>query len=112
MNQEEIKEGIIKSSFRFIKNHKFFIVITIFLCVFIVFLIFNDKGFISRAKLEKENKELIKQIQEDSIEGIKLDNEINELKTSDKKIEQVAREKYKMSKKGEKIFQIKVDSTK
>ncbi len=88
------------------------LIVIIFIVILITFFVFNDKGLLSRAKLEKENKELIEKIKQDSLEGVKLDNEINELKTSDKKLEQVAREKYKMSKKGEKIFQIKVDSIK
>lgn len=112
MKTEGQKEKILKKIFRFIKYHKIFISILIFISLFILFIIFSEKGLISRAKLEIENKQLMQEIQKDSLEGVMLDKEINDLKTSDKKIEQVAREKYKMSKKGEKIFQIKVDSGK
>ena len=41
-----------------------------------------------------------------------IKKEIDELNNSDKKIEQVAREKYGMTKDGEKIYKIKIDSTK
>jgi cell division protein FtsB len=41
-----------------------------------------------------------------------LQREIDELKTSDKKVEKVAREKYGMVKEGEEIYKIQVDSTK
>ncbi|MCX7832900.1 MAG: septum formation initiator family protein [Ignavibacteria bacterium] len=112
MHLEDQKESVIKKILRFIKYHKLFVIVLISFSLFILFIIFNEKGLLSRAKLEKENKELIEEIQKDSLEGLNLDKEINDLKTSDKKIEQVAREKYKMSKKGEKIFQIKVDSGK
>ncbi len=61
------------------------LIVIIFIVILITFFVFNDKGLLSRAKLEKENKELIEKIKQDSLEGVKLDNEINELKTSDKK---------------------------
>jgi cell division protein FtsB len=41
-----------------------------------------------------------------------LQKEVEELKSSDKKIEKIAREKYGMTKEGEKIQRIVVDSTK
>jgi cell division protein FtsB len=53
-----------------------------------------------------------KMIYEDSLKSSEYKREIQELKNSDKKIEQVAREKYKMTKPGERIFRIKTDTIK
>lgn len=41
-----------------------------------------------------------------------LQKDIEELKSSDKKIEQTAREKYGMTKENETIYKILIDSTK
>lgn len=73
---------------------------------------FGDKGFISRVKLLRENNKLYEQYKEDSAKSVSLEKEIEELNKSDKKLEKIAREKFGMTKPGEKIFKILIDSTK
>jgi len=73
---------------------------------------FGDKGFISRVKLVRENNKLYEQYKEDSAKSVSLEKEIEELNKSDKKLEKIAREKFGMTKPGEKIFKILIDSTK
>lgn len=76
------------------------------------YAVFGGKGLINRTKLANENSKLTEKIKNDSIKSVELKNEVDELNNSDKKLEQVAREKYGMVKEGEKIIKIKVDSTK
>lgn len=73
---------------------------------------FGDTGFFEMKKLDKENKTIQKLIYNDSLKSAEYKTEIQELQESGKKIEQVAREKYKMTKPGEKIFRIKTDTIK
>ena len=62
--------------------------------------------------MESEKEMLEGQLEAERKRSIELQKEVEELKTSDKKIESVAREKYGMTKEGEKIQRIVVDSTK
>ena len=74
--------------------------------------VFGNKGIISRIKLESEKKQLEEQFQTEINKSEELQKEINELNNSENKIEKVAREKYGLTKEGEQIYRIKVDSTK
>jgi cell division protein FtsB len=76
------------------------------------YAVFGGKGLINRTKLANENSKLMEKINNDSMISLELRKEVDELNNSDKKLEQVAREKYGMVKEGEKIIKIKVDSTK
>lgn len=76
------------------------------------YAVFGGKGLLNRTKLASENSRLMDKIKNDSAISIELKKEVDELNNSDKKLEQVAREKYGMVKEGEKIIKIKVDSTK
>jgi cell division protein FtsB len=67
---------------------------------------------LTRLRLNNEKKQLEQQLQTEIKNGEELQKEINELNTSDKKIEKVAREKFGMVKDGEKIYRIKIDSSK
>jgi len=74
--------------------------------------VFGNKGIISRVRLESEKKQLEEQFQTEINKSEELQKEINELNNSENKIEKVAREKYGLTKEGEQIYRIKVDSTK
>ena len=74
--------------------------------------VFGNKGIIYRIRLESEKKQLEEQFQTEINKGEELKKEINELNNSENKIEKVAREKYGLTKEGEQIYRIKVDSTK
>jgi cell division protein FtsB len=76
------------------------------------YAVFGKKGLLQRVELEMENRELQQKLKDEQDKTIMLQKEIDELKSSDKKIEKVAREKYGMTKEGEEIYKIQVDSTK
>jgi cell division protein FtsB len=84
--------------------------------LFLVFLlsmfVFSNNGLLKRMKLENEKKELEKNISIEQKKSDSLEKKIKEIQTSDMELERIAREKYGMTKEGEKIFRIYTDSTK
>lgn len=71
------------------------------------FLIFNNSGYIKYLKLKSEVKEIRNEVSAKELENKNLDAEIDSLeKKNPNKIEEVAREKYGMMKKGEKIIKV------
>jgi len=63
-------------------------------------------------KLEREKKELENLIIFEQKKSDSLEKKIKEIQTSNEEIERIAREKYGMTKEGEKIYKIYTDSTK
>ncbi len=110
--EEEIKDSILKKIARFFKYNKLALIFFLIIIAHIGLAIFGNKGLITRMRLENDRKQLEKQLQEEVNKSEELKKEINEINTSDKKIEKIAREKYGMTKEGEKIIKIIVDSTK
>jgi cell division protein FtsB len=110
--KEENKESIVRKVARFFKYNKLALIFILVILAQVGLTIFGSKGLLMRLKLEGNRKQLEKQLLEEQKKTEELKNEIKELNTSDKKIEKVAREKYGMTKDGEKIIKIKVDSTK
>jgi cell division protein FtsB len=108
----EIKDSILKKIARFFKYNKLALIFLFIITAHILLGIFGSKGLLTRLKLESEKKQLEKQLQDEMNKSEELKKEINEINTSDKKTEKIAREKYGMTKDGEKIIKIKVDSTK
>lgn len=76
------------------------------------YAVFGRKGLLQRVELEMENRELQRKLKDEQDKTIMLQKEIDDLKSSDRKIEKVAREKFGMIKDGEEIYKIEVDSTK
>jgi cell division protein FtsB len=71
------------------------------------FLVFNDFGLIKYLKLKSEVDELNKEVISKEIENKNREAEIDSLeKKNPAKIEKVAREKYGMMKKGEKVIKV------
>ena len=68
----------------------------IFALIIITLLLINDNGVIKYFTLKKEIKELDSTISSSKVQIEKLSAEIDSLKNSDVKIEQVARDKYRM----------------
>ena len=73
--------------------------------------VLGNKGIIQRFRLESEKQNLEEQLKAEVKKSQDLQKEIEELKSSEDKIEKVAREKYGMTKEGEKIYKIIIDST-
>lgn len=76
------------------------------------YAVFGKKGLLQRVELEMENRELQRKLKDEQDKTIMLQKEIDDLKSSDRKIEKVAREKFGMIKDGEEIYKIEVDSSK
>jgi|GEM_PF-958309 Septum formation initiator. len=109
---EKNYEGIITKIAKYFKYNKIsFIFLLLILTILIVGTI-NNKGLITRIKLTKIKKELELQRQVEQKKSEQLQQEIEQLKVSDKKIEEIARDKYGMYKEGEKVYKIIIDSTK
>jgi cell division protein FtsL len=72
----------------------------------ISFLFFNENGVIKYLKLKSELKQLDIEIREAEGKLKSLQSEIDSLNTSKEKIERVAREKFNMMNKNEKVFKI------
>lgn len=88
-------------------QRKFFRGIILFIISFlmIVFL-FGDHGLYQLYKIKSQRKATQKRIEELKTEIALLENEKNRLHTDLDYIERLAREKYRMAKKGEKVFKV------
>lgn len=105
-------DSFFKNIFRYIYARRRFFIFLLFMALILSYAVFGRKGLLQRVDLELENRELEKKLKTEQDKTLILQKEIDELKTSDKKIEKVAREKYGMTKEGEEIYKIIVDSTK
>lgn len=70
------------------------------------FIVFNENGLLRFLKIRKELKQMDSEIKKAEEKLFMLEREIDSLKTSKIKLERVAREKYHMLKKTEKVFRI------
>lgn len=112
MKEDKEKESVFKTVLRFLKYNKIFALFLVIVLLLVYMTIFGNKGLIYRIDLESEKKQLEEELQTEINKGEELQKEINELNNSESKIEKVAREKYGLTKEGEQIYRIKVDSTK
>jgi len=78
------------------KNKIFKIIYLILALVIITFLFISENGIIKYFNLKSEIKELSEKINSSKAQSERLDKEIDSLRDSDIKIEQVARDKYRM----------------
>ncbi len=74
-----------------------------------VYLLFDNKGIIKRITLEVQRKEMIEKVEEAGKETARLQAQKKALEGDKKTIEKLAREKYGMSREGEKIYRVKKD---
>lgn len=112
MDKEQGKTGLITDIAKIIKYNSRVVLVVIFFLGLISLASLGNKGIIQRFNLESEKEDLEKQLEAEVRKSQELLKEIEELKTSDTKIEKVAREKYGMTKDGEKIYKVIIDSTK
>lgn len=97
---------------RYILHRKKFFLYLLVLLLILGYAVFGKKGILQRVELEMENRELREKLKTEQDKSLMLQKEIEDLKTSDKKIEKVAREKYNLVKDGEEIYKVMTDSTK
>jgi cell division protein FtsB len=108
---KETGEGFAVKVLRFIKYNKFFTLLALIIISMVVYAVVADKGLLTRFKFQNEKTKLEKQLIEEKKKQDTLRKEIDSLNNSDEKIERVAREKYGMTKEGEVIYKIEVDSS-
>lgn len=91
-----------------VKKSKAFTYVIIFsFAAAVGFLFFNESGFLKYQKLKSQLNELNEQVEERKKQNNLRQAEIDSLeKKIPQKIEQVAREKYGMVKKGEKVIKV------
>jgi cell division protein FtsB len=109
MNKEK-GESILVKILRFIKYNKFFTLLGLIIISVVIYAIVADKGLLTRLKFQREKTKLEKQLIDEKKKQDTLRKEIDSLNNSDEKIERVAREKYGMTKEGEVIYKIELDS--
>ena len=109
---ETEKDGILNNIARFMKYNSRLLLVLIFFAGLLSLAVFGNKGILQRYRLESERKDLEKQLDDEYKKAEVLRKEIEELRTSDEKMEKVAREKYGMTKEGETIQKVIIDSTK
>jgi cell division protein FtsB len=86
-------------------KYKFYLLISIFTIVSF-YIITNDFGLKRLIELKREQAGLEREIYQLTKQQINLNNDISNLKTNIKHIEQIAREKFMMAKPGEKVFKV------
>ncbi|MCU7495914.1 MAG: septum formation initiator family protein [Ignavibacteria bacterium] len=91
---------------KILKNKKLVIAAAAVFVLTIGFLFFYKFGILQYYRLFSQKKELLGKISEVEEKNKLLKAEIDSLQTKDSKIERVAREKYHMVRKGEKVYTI------
>lgn len=72
----------------------------------ILLLLFSDRGFITLWNLKKEKIEIQEDINSLRQQIASLEKEAEKLEFDEEYIEKIAREKFRMSKPGEKVFKV------
>ena len=72
----------------------------------ILLLLFSDRGFLTLWNLKKEKIEIQQDINSLRQQIAFLEKEAEKLEFDEKYIEKIAREKFRMSKPGEKVFKV------
>ncbi|MBK8984218.1 MAG: septum formation initiator family protein [Ignavibacteria bacterium] len=111
MKNDKEKDGVFTDIARFIKYNVNLVLVILFFIGLISMTIFGNKGILQKMKLEEETNELEKQIKLELDKTEELQKEIEALKSSESRLEEVAREKFGMTKDGEKIYKVIIDST-
>jgi len=100
-------ERFLKKISRSAKKNKRRTIILIILFLLFIYLLFDNKGIITRIRLEVQHREWIEKVKSDSIETKRLQEQIKALEGDKKTIEKTAREKYGMAREGETVYQVK-----
>jgi cell division protein FtsB len=96
-----------KEKFRTIlKNRRLALVLTLGLMLF-VYVLVNNKGVITRIRLELQYREVVRNVKEAEEETKHLQAQLKALEGDKETIEKIARERYGMARKGETVYRIK-----
>jgi len=103
LQPEKLLKRIAKSA----AKNKTRTIILIILFLLFIYLLFDNKGIITRLRLETQHHEWIEKLKSDSLETKRLQGQIKALEGDNKTIEKTAREKYGMAREGETVYQVK-----
>jgi len=102
-------ERFLKKVAKSAKKNKKRTVLLVVLFILFLYLLFDNKGIITRIRLESQHREWIERLKADSIETKRLQEQIRALEGDKKTIEKTAREKYGKAREGETVYQVKKD---
>jgi cell division protein FtsB len=88
------------------KNKKRTVLLILVFLLFL-YLLFDNKGIITRIRLEAQHREWMEKVKTDSVETKRLQEQIKALEGDKKTIEKTAREKYGMAREGETVYHVK-----
>jgi len=100
-------ERLLKKIAKSAAKNKRHTIILIGLFLLLLYLLFDNKGIITRLRLESQHREWIDKVKADSIETKRLQEQIKALEGDKKTLEKTAREKYGMAREGETVYQVK-----
>jgi cell division protein FtsB len=100
-------ERFLKKIAKNAKKNKGRTIILIALLLLFLYLLFDNKGIITRFRLEALHREWIEKVKSDSLETKRLQEQMKALEVDKKTLEKTAREKYGMARKGETVYQVK-----
>ena len=81
-------------------------ILTVGALTLLIIFLFGNHGLYQLYTLKKERNSIQEKINLLREEKIALENEKTKLQTDNKHIEEIARERYRMSKKGERVFKV------
>ena len=88
------------------KNKKRTVILILALLLFF-YLLLDNKGILTRIRLERQQKEWVRRLQADSAETLRLQEQIKAYETNKDTLERIARERYGMTREGETVYQTK-----
>jgi cell division protein FtsB len=100
-------ERLLKKIAKSASKNKKRTIILILAFLLLLYLLFDNKGIITRLQLEVQQREWIEKVKADSLETKRLHEQIKALEGDKKTIEKTAREKYGMAREGETVYQVK-----
>ncbi len=73
------------------------------------YILFNNKGLVTRVRLEVERKDVAEKVQRAEKETKQLQAQLKALEGDKKTIEKIARERHGMAREGETVYRVKKD---
>jgi len=91
------------------KNKKRTVLIVLVFIV-LLYVVFDNKGVLTRFRLEQQHREWMDQLKRDSLETLRLREQMKAIESSNDTLERIARERYGLAKQGETVYQVRKQS--
>lgn len=102
-------EKLLKRIARSAKRRKRTTLLILLALIVFLFMLFDNKGLITRIRLEQQKRAWLEQLRADSLEIEQLRQHIKALESNYDTLEHIARERYGMAREGETVYQIPTD---